>query len=278
MLSVIAHEYLPRLVGRTGYQDLLTSTCDAIDEIEERAKDEDLKRRVEEYLGGDIPAYFANGPILYMARHVATPNFETLRFLHLVEPLTLPAYIGQDPKDTFVHQNQLKKALGKLPVHLGSTMKHKTLNERYQYETIVDFSKADGRQFSSIETDWGESLLGFHNDLLAHFSKVPVQVVDDSAWIDRNCRGDLRAHYARFLALFVAHGVLFEDYLIDDKEEETFVRDVLRPAYKQVERELGARPLIVRLTPTSIESHRFWMSYPRGVLDAVRERRDARRT
>lgn len=257
----------------SGYEDLLMPLADAVEEVRRRSEDPEIKRRVAAYLAGDIPEYFKEEPILYMARHVASPNFETLRFLHLVSSVGLPAYIGQDAKDTFVHQNQLKKALGKLPIHMGASMKYGELHERYRFETIVDFNHADGKRFDTIRTQWGESLVEFHNELLRDLSRVPVRIVDDSEWIDRQHRGDLRAHYERFLALFVAHGILFEDYLLEDKEEAVFMKRVLRPAFRRIEKEIGLRPLIVRLTPTSIESEQFWISYPVSALDAVERKR-----
>lgn len=258
---------------RVDINDYLTSHDIAVRELEERRKDPDLMRRVEAYLGGDIPDYFNGDPILYLARHVATPNFETLRFLHLTESLGMKAVIGQDTKDKFVSQNVFKRTLGKLPIYLRVTQKGGELHEQYQNVTIIDFNTANGKPFSEIRTLWGEPLVDFHRDLFEQFMNRPVQIEDDSLWIDRVHRGDLLAHYKKFLALFLAHGILFEDYQMDDPEEREFVENVLSPAFKFVESRFGVRPLIIPLTPTNLESARFWESYPQKVLEVVQERR-----
>lgn len=258
--------------------DLLTPLDEAVAELARRREDPALLEKVAAYLKNDIPEHFAEDPILYLARHVATPNFETLRFLHLVEPIAIPTVIGEDLKDRFVPKNPLKRALGKLPISTGIGMKDGVCKETYARVSIVDFNAASGKPFSSIQTLWGEPLAGFHTSLFQSLAKHPVRIVDESAWIDRQHRGDLLAHYKKFLALFITHGILFEDYALEDKEEARFIERVLRPAFRDVERRFGCRPLIAQLTPTSIESAEFWISYPQQVLDIVKQKLEARGT
>lgn len=249
--------------------DLLTPYPQIVEELERRSKDEKLKAKVEAYLKGDIPEYFKGKPALYLARHLATRNFETLRFLHILEPLDLPVVIGQDTHDIFVAHNPLKRALGKLPICMSVHHKNGRVIEEYKNISIINFNEANGKPFKDIYTCWGEPLVEFHGRLLEKCQRDGAQVVDDAAWIDRHHRRDLLAHYKDFLALFVAHGVLFEDYLIEDKHEGRFIREVLRPAFRHVERTFGVRPLIAQLKPTSAESDRYWISYPRSVFDEV---------
>ena len=259
------------LQEETGALKFLTPYPTALREISVRSEDAELKKRVEEYLGGDIPEYFGEKPILYLARHVATPNFETLRFMHLLEPLEFPIVISQDAKDIFTSANPLKKALCKLPICTRITFKDGSVSEHYQNATIVDFATSQSKPFNTIATTWGENLVAFHTRLFRSLSKVDPHIVDDSLWIDRNHRGDLLEHYKRFLALFIAHGVLFEDYLVEDEEEEHFVREILEPAYTFIEEYFGVKPLITQLVPSSVESAHFWLSYPREVLDILTE-------
>jgi hypothetical protein len=252
--------------------DLLTTFPEVVEELTRRQQDDSLRKKVAEYLANDIPEHFKEGPVLYLARHIATPNFETLRFLHLTESIDIRTIIGQDTKDRFVAHNPLKKALGKLPVCTGMTQNEKGFTEQFQNISIFDFNTESGKAFVDIRTYWDEPLVDFHTSLFKHFANHEVTIVDDSPWIDRNHRGNLLAHYQKFLALFVVNGILFEDYLVEDKQEGEFVRNVLRPAFKQIEHDLGVRPLITQLTPTSIESASFWISYPKEVLDAIRQR------
>jgi len=254
-------------------ENLLTPLPEALAEIERRKKDPVLKKKLEEYLNNDIPAYFEDLPVLYLARHVATPNFETLRFLHLLEPLGLRTVIGQDLKDKFVPKNMLKKALGRLHVTTGITKHGKEFREHFANARVIDFNTSSGKPFIEIKTLWGESLSDFHNELFAQLTNVRAEIVDDSDWIDRHHRGHHVSHYRKFLALFVLHGILFEDYSLDDKEERRFIRTVLRPAFKYVEKEFGYKPLIATLTPTSIESPDYWVSYPNKVMDIIKQKK-----
>lgn len=252
--------------------DLLTPLDEAIVELERRREDPQLAQKIEEYLKNDIPEHFREGPVLYLARHVATPNFETLRFLHLVESLPLPVVLSHDLNDRFVPKNPLKKALGKIPVLTSLSIKEGRCQEAYERISVVDFNAASGKQFKDIRTIWGEPLAGFHESLFPALAERTARIVDESAWIDRQHRGDLLAHYKKFLALFIIHGILFEDYALEDKEEAIFIERVLRPAYRFVEKEFGYRPLIAQLTPTSMESPEFWISYPKQTLALIKDK------
>lgn len=253
--------------------DLFVSFDSAVAEIERRNNtDTTLRARVEEYLGEGMPDYFRNGPLVYMARHIATPSFETLRFLHLVEPTGMKAVIGQDTHDRFVSHNPLKRALVKLPICIRIGQKGGQYTEQYQKVSIADTNSANGTPLAEIQTLWGESLITFHNQMLRTLARSEFDIEDDASWIDVLHRGNLLEHYKKFLALFLVHGIMFEDYLIEDEHESKFVVDVLRPAFEFIEKHFGYRPLVVRLTPTTVESVDYWMSYPHEVLDIVHKK------
>lgn len=251
--------------------DIVLHPLEAVKELKKRQQDPELKKKVEEYLKGDIPEYFKDGPILYLARHIVTPNFETLRFIYLMKHLGMKTVITQDSKGLFVSQNHVKRALCKLPICYRHSQKGNKLNEHYQNFTVVNFSEADGKPFSDIRTLWGEKLADFHTRLFSELMSEKVDSPDDSAWIDRHHRGNLLEHYKHLLALFVVHGIFFENYNTDDPHEADFIRHILRPACLFVEERFGYRPIIVQVFPTSFESYRFWISYPNKVLDIVRK-------
>lgn len=251
--------------------DLTMTPFEAMKELEKRRKDPTLQKKVEAYLSGDVPKYFKEGPILYLARHIITPNFETLRFLYLTRHLGLKTVVSHDSKSLFVSQNQVKRALCKLPICRRVTQKHGKLNEQYQNVTVVDFNVADGKIFSEIQTIWGERLIDFHARLFSELGLGKVETPDDAAWLDRHHRNNLFEHYKQLLALFVVHGIFFENYNTDDEHEVLFVKQILRPACRFIEKRFGYRPIIVPIFPTSFESYRFWISYPGKVLNIVRE-------
>lgn len=259
------------LVDESEISDLVMTPFVAVEELQRRRKDPTLQKKVEEYLRGDIPEYFKGGPILYLARHAVTPNFETLRFMYLTRELGMKTIVTQDSRGLFVSQNQVKRALGKLPICRRVTQKGDRLNEQYQNVTIIDFNKADGKPFSDVETLWGEKLIDFHIRLFSELNLRKVEAPDDAGWVDRHHRGDLLEHYKQLLSLFVAHGIFFENYNADDEHEVHFVKHVLRPACRFIEQRFGYRPIITQVFPTSFESYRFWTSYPEKVLDIVQK-------
>lgn len=244
---------------------------EAIEKLKRRQQNPELKKRVEEYLKGDIPEYFKDGPVLYLARHVVTPNFETLRFIHLMEHFGIKTVITQDSKGLFVTQNHVKRALVKLPIFRRHTQKGNKLHEHYENFTIVNVNEANGKPFSDIKTLWGEKLIDFHTRLFSELLSRKIESPDDAAWIDRHHRENLLKHYKHLLALFVVHGIFFENYNMNDPHEVEFVRRILRPACLFVEKRFGYRPIIVQVFPTSFESYHFWISYPRKVLDIVKK-------
>jgi hypothetical protein len=244
-------------------QECTTQLDDAIAELHRRRKDDKLRKEIEEYLNYDIPHHFTERPIFYLARHVATPNFETLRFIEICKQHKSPPVIGQDTKDIFVSNNILKRSLGKLPVVKSVTHDKRELTENL---TVLRFDKAQGEPLNSLTTTFGENLVQFHNKLLREIYPRGVHLVDDSPWIDRNHRGNLLEHYKKFLALFILHGVMFEFYEPEDLE---FVNEVLIPAQQFIEEKFGCKPLICDLVSPELCTARDWNAYPSVIYKMV---------
>lgn len=258
---------LPTLVA----DEILTPLPDALKELEQRRLDPKLTEAVRKYLQDDIPEYCKDEPVLYLARHIATPNFETKRFVHLTAETGIKTVLGQDTKDLFVPQNPLKHALGKMPIHMGTSKKDGKTFERFHNISIIDFNASNGKPFRDIMTLWGEPLATFHARLCEWYLQKPVPIVDDADWIERNGRGNLFEHYKHFLALFIRDGILFEDYIAEDIDERQFILKVLRPAFSFIEKKFGVRPLIANLATTSMESGTLWYSYPSEVKKILEE-------
>ena len=259
---------MPRKMNEEYHSDvsaLFTPLVETVAEIERRRNDAVLVEKVEEYLNKDIPEYFKRPqPILYLARHVASPNFETLRFIELAKPFALPMIIGQDVNDKFVSGNSLKRSLGKMPIVRCISADHREMLENF---TIIDFETANAKQLKDIETIFKIPLVKFHNDLLSEIYPHAVEVVDDSAWIDRNNRGNLLEHYKKFLALFIVHGVMFEFY---EDEDAFLVENILKPAFAFIQEEFGVEPLITSLVDENIAHVRNWNAYPSILYSQVK--------
>lgn len=244
---------------------LFTPLEEALEEIQKRSKDEGLRKKVLDYLQGDIPDYFDDSPIIYYARHIITPNYETLRFLDIAKTLKFPAYISSDGKDKFTTKNFLKRSLGKLRITKGDTP---NLDDLETY-SIIDFDSARGKRLHEVETLWGQNLIDFHAELFKKTYGDKANIVDDSAWIDRNNRGDIVEHYKRFFTLSIAHGVMFETYTC---HEQDLVDDVLTPTYDFLIKTFGCKPLVVDFLPEDTKSSRMWEAYPQSVAPMVRKK------
>lgn len=151
-----------KLYHDAGSLSYLTPYDEAVAEAIRRSKDPELRKKVEAYLGNDLPSYFGKKPVLLLARHLATPNFESLRFLHTLSALELPIVVSQDLKDRFTSKNMLKRALGKMPVCTQITQRSGVVIENYRNVTVVDFNENQGKPLSEVTTLWGEPLSDFH--------------------------------------------------------------------------------------------------------------------
>src|SRR3989344_8211886 len=106
--------FLRRKKAALDISDLLLSPFAAIEELKRRRENPVIEERVKQFLKGEISNYLHGDPILYLARHIVTPNFETIRFTHLIKDLGLKTVVSQDSKGLFVSQNLIKRALCKL--------------------------------------------------------------------------------------------------------------------------------------------------------------------
>ncbi len=231
----------------------------ALRELEQRRKNISLQHAVMAYLKNDIPPHFQRAePILYLSRHVPTPNLETLSFIkHCRKNYPqLPVVIGTDTEDKFTPNNVLKRNLGKMPIRFGTDKHNKPIVKKI---TIVDFQTAVGKKIKDVQTIFGVPLAEFHANLLTQVSPYEFEIVDESSWVTRNHRGELLEHYKKFLSLLILHGIMFELY---EPEDLPFVKNILLPAIQFVQRKFDCLPLITNLVPQELETSRDWNSYP----------------
>ena len=103
----------------------------------------------------------------------------------------------------------MSTALGKLSFYLndGDNERPNTFVKR-----IIDFNSVEGMTISGISTLWRERLVDFHHRILfSFFPHLNVSLFDHSPWIHRN--GSLaKDFYSKFLAQFVCHAILFDNF------------------------------------------------------------------
>jgi hypothetical protein len=256
------------LVGdRSAFHDFVYTPLDeAIAELERRRENPDLMKTVTRFLGNSLLPEFSEKPRAVLARHVITPNYEVTRFLSVPDSTGMAPLFFEYHKDKLIYKNPSKYRLARLLFHHGYGKKGGAKTSQVE---VLHLDSAHGKEIASVTTHSGENLVEFHHGLfLSRFPHLKDALFDGSAWYAQN-GGSPEKYYSKFLALFVAHGILFENFLLDQKEL-SFTTDVFLPGFLEVMRMTGVKPLIVALEPTDIEGDEFWISYPhtlKGLVD-----------
>ena len=224
-------------------------------ELEKRWNDLGLRRKVRDYIG-EIPDFLRHGPRAVLARHLATPNNELHHFSQAAAKAGLKPLCSEYTDDRFCTRNPDKLLLGKMTFFHGKGRNNGDKTTAYK---IIDFNVNNQKPLSAIKTHWDEGFVGFHHRLTAN--KLPgVEMADSSGWL-RSMGGKPAQFWHRHLALFMCHGILFENFHTEGHEAD-FTREIIQPAMKRVNDHFGLRPLIVPLVPLEREREPYWSWYP----------------
>ena len=236
-----------------------SSLWPAIEELKARQNDAALGSYVDGLLTHGLPEPMKGKKSIVLFRHVATPNYEVIRFLNAADALAdFQPLILEYTHDRFNNRNEWKFSLAKLRFHKG----HNRLGESiFENRTIIDINASNNVPIREIRTEWGEPLHEFHHRLFGtlfpQFTDAPY---DLSEWL--HVYGPTaKEYYKAFLSLFLKDGILFENFLFDGKEA-SFTDTVILPALEELRNESGYKPLIIPLEPTTIEGDQFWLSHP----------------
>lgn len=240
-------------------QIVYTPLSEALRLLDERQKDPILMAKIEKLLKGDIPEVLKNKKCGVFARQVATPNFDTQRFIKLAQNNQLEIVLFEYPDDKFASKNIFKHSLGQIRINNGLNHKGEYLVEKIN---IIDLVKYDGKKIKELLTLWGEPLIDFHKKLFKHY-ELPEDIIfyDISKWYYKN-GGCASKYYLNYLSLFVSNGILFENFLLLKGCEDDFIKSVLLPTIEKIINLTGVKPLIVPLDPIETESDEYWISHP----------------
>jgi hypothetical protein len=245
-----------------------TPLLDAVSELKKRLADPELEQKTKEYLDENIRPIFQDGLNAVLFRTLVTPNYELRRFMCVPDTFGLRTILLEIHEDKFSLNNSLKYRLAKLAIHFGLGKKG---GHKIHYKTILNFNESHKKKISQVQTLWSQSLIDFHHELFAHvFPNNKESLIDISHWLHKE-GNKAPQYYFEVIALFIRHGILFENFSIESEERE-FIRDVFLPAFTRVWDVMGIKPLIVALEPTEIEEDLFWLSYPPDVLPLVEEK------
>lgn len=233
-----------------------SSMEEAMIELERRRNDKELQKKVDEYFKDvGIPLHFKNDPRLVLFRQVATPNIEVSRFLIIADGVEMKPLFLEYYDDKFTSNNEWKWHLGKLAFYEGLNKKGDSM---ISHKLIIDFVESDGEKLGNIKTFWGESLVKFHHRLFdENYRHVDSNTFfDGTEWFKKN-ELSAKIYYKIVLGLFVSNGILLENFLLSG-DEHKFSKNVFLPAFKFIHNHFNLKPIIVALSPTTIENDKFW--------------------
>lgn len=240
-----------------------TPLSEAIKILEERQKDKTLQKKIEKLLNNNIPKPLRElGKNGIQFRQIATPNHDVHWFTELTKDYNLKTIFFEYHEDKFTSNNDFKHSLGQLRIHPKTNKNGDYLEEKI---TILDFNKYNGKPFNKIMTLWSEPLIDFHKRLfeVCGYSKSDFCFYDASQWFKEN-GGKAIDYYTNFLLLFVCHGILFENFLLNGNEGK-FTKEIFLPAFEKAHGLSGVKPLLVPIPPMDNENDAHWVSYTKKI-------------
>lgn len=233
-----------------------------LSELEKRKNDPQLKKAVEDFWGTLQPDFLSESetPKGFFARPIITPNMETRFFNDIVGDFKVEPLYMEFP-DKFVTVNRAKYHLGKTHHFFTSRNGNRVIEKK----RLIDFNKYEGRHISEIETIDGEKLREVHHRWFEEsFPEHKDKIKDISEWFDKTRNNYDDYYYLGFLALGIYHGVIFENFMLDDEREREFFVQKVIPSFKEIERLFGMKPLISPILPVSNAKLDEWYHYPKG--------------
>ncbi|HCP09050.1 MAG TPA: hypothetical protein DIT25_04625 [Candidatus Moranbacteria bacterium] len=245
-------------------KDIYTPLSVAKKEIWRRWNDKVLRKKVEDFLGGELPEVFKKEPRAALFRFMTTPNLEFQIASDTARLLDLNFIFMEFLNDKFCTRNQDKLHLGKMIFFHQKNGEDACINDR---KKIIDLEKCDGEYFKKIKTVWGEDFIKFHHRIFNEKYKK-IDTFDVSEF---KTNGESAYDvYLKVFALFICNGVLFENYFVgSNKDEKKFTFDVVKPAFDRIQEIFGLRPLIVPLVSYKVDGDIFWQYYPDDLINKI---------
>lgn len=239
-------------------EDIYTSLSEAKEEIERRWNDVELRKKVEEFLGGDMNHKFENNIKALYFRVILTPNFETRYFNDVANLADLNPLCLELSSDKFCSHNKDKVHLGKLVFSYENPKnKQRVITKR----NIIDFHKSENKILKEIDTINLKKFIDVHHHLYFIECKKMMDILDISYLKEKSY--NIKEIYKKVFAFCIVKGILFENFIIKEKEnEKKFVESIIIPAFEEVSQYFNLKPLIVPLLPLKDEEKEYWIHYP----------------
>jgi hypothetical protein len=247
-------------------EGIYTPLLAARKELQRRWSDENLKRKVESFLGGKIPNAFQSGFNAALFRFIATPNLECRLAKDMASLADLNFVFMEYLNDRFCTRNVDKVHLGRLSFFSDKNKRKSEVGSRVR---VIDFTKSEKVPFKNIRTLKGENFIDFHHRLFEMESENnPMRTFDVSTLkLKDETAMDV---YMKIFALFICHGILFENYFVNtNPDEREFTESVIVPVFWSVYEIFGVKPLITPIISNRDESV-LWQYYPDHMVDMVK--------
>lgn len=235
------------------------------EELDKRWDDISLRKKVASFFGDDAISNVLEKQYAFQNKYIFSPNKELDNFIKLSDVLGLEKCL-LEYNGKFVSKNIEKYFLCKMYFTQGL---NKNNTDIFISERVVDFNKYEGENMKNIDTLWGENLVDFHHKLVdLRYPGLSKNIISINEWFDRNNNVE-GEWYTAFLALFVVNGILFENYLPEDPEENVFIMEKLKPSLLKIKDIFGVTPLIVPAVPIVEGSDVHWRAYDCFYKDIV---------
>jgi hypothetical protein len=253
---------------------IYTPINDAIKSLEQRSVNLALNKFIDSKIPIKPTLINNTDKLAFLSRDLATSNFETKKFIEVVEKegLLKPVFWEYYGDRFSPNVNITKYSLVKMTFYFGLD---KSGKDRVRNMTIVDFNLYNGKKISEVKTLWGQSLVEFHHELLDYM--YPNQIgkniffFDATEWY-RTVGDHVSVYYENLLILYLRNGILFEEYFLDDQYESVFIKNIFLPAFIKIYKESGFKPLICNLSCGNKNSNNFGMYYPDNVYEFVKNK------
>lgn len=232
---------------------MYTAADDVRNIIAKRRRDQGLFRAVAEFLDGPPPdGWPLDCAIATLNRYLATARIEDVVFAHAAKSIGLRPYWPTYLAERFTSHNPEKVSCARPRI------------QRQKFQVTKQWLINDPAIVSNQPL--GSLLVG--NTRLPDVHQAARRLVLDADIVDNifdvsswNRRQAIRFgalpgkplaayYYQPVMALYLYHGVLFEDFDGGPNENSglaEFVSSIVRPAFDAVTKQFGLRPLIVRL-------------------------------
>jgi len=244
--------------------DIYTPLEEAKVEIWRRWNDKELEKKVHKFLAGKIPEIFLKEPRAISTTHVATPNWALLHFKKEAKEVNLRPLVFEYLEDIFITTNFDKVSLARMIFYHGKDNHGDMLTSKRH---IIDLTgREEKKQIKEINTVWGENFVDFHHKVFREHCQE-VEILDGSSFYKKMGK-NAKEYYPYVLALYIRHGILFENYLAN-KHEEKFMKEVFFPSINLVYKKFGLKPLIVPIAPQNEADNKYWWCYPEFIKSLI---------